>query len=343
VDNIIITQKRKKYKHILEKDRYAIETLLKAKVTLKEIAKQIDCNLRTLKREIKRGTVSQIDTELRCFTTYSAEFGQLQHQKAGANKGRYPKLNNNLELRQFMENKIKKEHFSPDAAIMQAKFEGIKVDISTKTVYNSIDRGDIDVTRKDLLRKEGWKQDKETGKIKPRQGHHTRGKSIDERPVEINNRTELGHYEGDLVVSKRGGTGAILTIVERKTREIIIIKLNSKEKIEVKKALDKLEKNGVKIHSITFDNGSEFLDFNALQTSISGEKRYEIYYAHPYSSWERGTNENHNGIVRRFFPKGTDFSKISQRRLTKVQNWMNNYPRRILGGLAPTYYAKLVA
>ena len=93
------------------------------------------------------------------------------------------------------------------------------------------------------------------------------------------------------------------------------------------------------VKTVTFDNGSEFLNFQALERSATGEKRFEVFYAHPYSSWERGSNENANGLMRRFFPKGTDFSKVSIRRINAAAAWINSYPRRILNGLSANSFA----
>jgi IS30 family transposase len=345
---IIVTQKRKKNKHILKEDRKIIERMLFAGVQEAQIIHVIGCTRRTYRREMERGRCEQMDSELRKYYVYSAELAQRKHEAAARNKGRYPKLNNNPALRKFIEKKIKKDLYSPDTALMKVPEENelrrergepeLVVDITTKTVYNSIDRGDINVTRKELLRKEGWKHKKS----KPRNGYHTKGKSIDERPREANERLELGHLEGDLVVSGKNGSGAILTLTDRTARQEIIVKLKSKEQSEVTAALDRLERGGLaaKWKTITFDNGSEFLDFRTLQTSVNGGERFEVYYAHPYSSWERGTNENHNGMIRRFFPKGTDFSKVSQRKLAKIQDWMNNYPRRKLGCMSPNRFAE---
>jgi IS30 family transposase len=90
-----------------------------------------------------------------------------------------------------------------------------------------------------------------------------------------------------------------------------------------------------KFKTITTDNGSEFLDFESLESSCKNdEKRFKMYFAYPYSSWERRSNENANGIIRRFFPKGTDFSKVSIAKIQAVEDWMNEYPRRILGGIS---------
>jgi len=241
------------------------------------------------------------------------------------------------ELRAFLEKQIKKCKYSPEAALMKAKEKGYRVEISVKTLYNNIDSGEIGIKRKDLLRKDGWKQDK----TKQRKAlNNLKGESIDKRPKQANNRSEYGHWEMDLIVSCKGGKGALLTLTERKTRQEIIIRLPDKTQRSVKRAIDRLEGRygnefKKKFKTITTDNGSEFLDFESLQKSCKRyEQRFKMYFAHPYSSFERGSNENANGIIRRFFPKGTDFSKISLRRIQEVEDWMNNYPRRILGGIS---------
>ena len=245
-----------------------------------------------------------------------------------------------------MEDTIKKLGYSPEAALMKANEAGYTVEISVKTLYNNIDSGEIDVTRKDLLRKDGWKQ----GRTNPRKAaNNLKGESIDHRPAEANERIEYGHWEIDLVVSCKGGRGALLTLTERKTRQEIIIRLPDKTQRAVKRAMDRLERRfgskfKEKFKTITADNGSEFLDFESLERSCKHNgKRVKMYFAHPYSSWERGSNENANGIIRRFFPKGTDFSKVSPAKIQAVEDWMNSYPRRILGGISANAAAKAVA
>jgi len=332
------TTTRKKHKHILEKDRYTIELMLKAGHKEAVIAETIGCTPKTLEREIKRGTWDCLDWKTyEIKPKYSWDVAQRKHEESAKNKGRYAKINDMPELRVFLEKQIKKHKYSPEAALEQAKNEGYTVEISVKTLYNNIDSGEIGVTRKDLLRKEGWKQNKS----KPRKAlNNLKGESIDNRPAEVNDRSEYGHWEMDLIVSCKDGKGALLTLTERKTRQEIIMRLPDKTQRAVKRALDRLERRfgskfKEKFKTITTDNGSEFLDFESLEKSckIKG-KRLKMYFAHPYSSWERGSNENANGIIRRFFPKGTDFSKISQAKIKAVEDWMNNYPRRILGGLS---------
>jgi IS30 family transposase len=337
---------RKKHKHILQEERYTIEVMLKAKHGLEAIAYTIGCTMKTLKREIKRGTWEYLDGKTyEMKTKYSHDVAQRKHDENASNKGRYAKINDMPELREFLEEQIKKHKYSPEAALRKAEELGFNVEISVKTLYNNIDSGEIGVSRKDLLRKAGWKQDK----AKPVKAcNNVRGESIDKRPNAANERSEYGHWEMDLIVSCKGGKGALLTLTERMTRQEIMIRLPDKTQRAVKRALDRLERRlgnkfKEKFKTITTDNGSEFLDFESLEKSCKTDaKRFKMYYAHPYSSWERGSNENANGIIRRFFPKGTDFSKISLAKIQAVENWMNEYPRRILGGISANMAVRLM-
>ena len=332
------TTKRKKHKHILRDERYVIEQMLNARQSKAMIAEVIGCTEKTLRREIKRGTHQYLDSNTYEYhEKYSWDVAQRKHEAKAGNKGRYAKINDMPELRSFLEYAIKKLKYSPEAALLAAKGKGFEVEISVKTLYNNIDRGEIGVSRKDLLRKEGWKQTKD----KPRKSlKNLKGESINNRPTIANDRSEYGHWEMDLIVSCVGGKGALLTLTERKTRQEIIVRLPDKTQRSVKRAIDRLERRygnkfKEKFKTVTTDNGSEFLDFESLEQSCrKNEKRFKMYFAHPYSSWERGSNENANGIIRRFFPKGTDFSKVGLAELQAVEDWMNEYPRRILGGIS---------
>ncbi len=327
--------KRKKHKHISENDRITIENMLKAGCKKKEIARVIGCTDRTLRREIARGSWEKLNSDYTIQLVYSYDVGQRTHEQSAKNKGPYAKINDAPKLRKYLEKKIKKEKYSPEAALNKIKEENLsfEIEISAKTVYNNIDNGEISVTRKDLLRVDGWKKKlKEKRKAK----NNLKGESIEKRPESINNREEYGHWEIDLVVGRKGTKHVLLTLTERKYRQEIIRKLPNKKQKTIIKALNKLEKEyGVKFKeifkTITADNGSEFLNFTAMETSIYGGKRFKMYYAHPYSSWERGTNENANGIIRRFYPKGTNFKFVTIAKIQELEEWMNNYPRKILG------------
>ena len=329
-----VNAEKKKYHHITYEDRVQIEGYVTLGLVGAEMAALIGCSERTIKRELaNRWEEKQSDWTYKSRYTY--DYAQMRHEERGAKKGRRGKLKERPALAWFVETKIKQDRYSPEAALMAAQLEGIAVDVSVKTVYNTIDRGELgQVKRRDLLRKEGWRREK----VKSRKAHHTKGLSIEQRPAGANERSEPGHFEMDLIVGKQGTKPALLTLADRMARQVFIQKLPNKEQKSVKAALDKLEKQGVKIETLTSDNGSEFLDFQALQTSIHGGERFKMYYAHPYSSFERGTNENANGIIRRFLPKGTDFSRVTNRQVQHIQSWMNNYPRKILNGLSPDFF-----
>ncbi|WP_168433670.1 IS30 family transposase [Pontiella sulfatireligans] len=164
------------------------------------------------------------------------------------------------------------------------------------------------------------------------------GRSIDERPAEVADRQQSGHGEIDLVVGGKGtGSAALLTLVERKSRKLIIRKIKDKTQAAVSRAINGIERSmgkeafKVVFKSITADNGSEFLDYEALEASVFGRStRTHLYYAHPYSSWERGSNENTNRMIRRFIPKGSDITKCTRTAIREIENWINRYPRKIL-------------
>ena len=162
-------------------------------------------------------------------------------------------------------------------------------------------------------------------------------KSIEYRPEEANKREEYGHWEGDLVIGTKTKGAVLFTLTERKTREEIIMKLSDKTAESVAKALDKLERKYRKkfyrkFKTITFDNGPEFKKWERLEKSCRrNKKRISVYYAHPYCSGERGSNENNNRLIRRFIPKGKDITPITEEYIQKIEDWINNLPRPMFG------------
>lgn len=142
-----------------------------------------------------------------------------------------------------------------------------------------------------------------------------------------------------MVVGKAGSRTVLLTLTERVTRQELIFKLPNRRAATVRAVFDRLERTTPnfrqKFKSLTTDNGSEFLELEKLQRSIKGGIRFEVWYCHSYAAWEKGSNENHNRMIRRWFPKGTDFGKVTKKRVAALQEWMNNYPRRILDWNTP--------
>lgn len=334
------TTTSRRFKHITERERYQIEILLKEKKRPSEIAKALGKHKRTVEREIARGTVRMRAHDLTYFDKYCADTAQRVYCEKAANKGACLKIGHDHELANHIENKIIREKYTPDAVIGEIRTKGLKfkTSICTKTLYNYIDREVFaNITNKDLPVKRAPKKIRHK---RVRIAHHNlKGTSIEDRPEAANNREEAGHWEMDCVVSGKGkGKAALLVLTERKTRREIIRKMPDKTQKSVNKALDRLEREygsrfSEVFKSITVDNGSEFLNSAELESSVRkpGTQRTKIFYAHPYSAWERGSNENANKLIRRFIPKGTDIGKLKQKDIKRIENWMNNYPRRIHG------------
>jgi transposase, IS30 family len=197
--------------------------------------------------------------------------------------------------------------------------------ISRQTIYNSIHRDDHSRPLKKLLRRFQIRKRRE--KKEP-----TRPQ-LEQRPAIINERGRCGDWEGDLICSGGHDQSSLVSLVERQTGYTELIPVPNKQSRVVMSAIRKrLEKHphGV-LHSITFDNGSEFALWDWLQWILA----LLIFYAHPHSPWERGTNENTNGLVRQYFPKGTRFSQVTKYEVRDIQDKLNNRPRKRLGFQTP--------
>ena len=155
--------------------------------------------------------------------------------------------------------------------------------------------------------------------------------SIEERPEYVNNRERLGDWEADLIIGK-DNKGVIVTLVERVTGLLLMDYVESKNADKVSDAIISLLASfACYVHTITFDNGKEFARHEKIAKALNAK----MYFAHPYSSWERGTNENTNGLVRQYFPKKSNFEKISERGIAKVISSLNLRPRKRLGFASP--------
>ena len=330
-----------KYKHLNERDRYRLEGYLESGLNPKEISQKLHCHISTVYREIKRGEVKRIHSELTEYWAYRANTAHADYERKVTNRAHSLKIEKYKDMADYIREKIYKHKYSPDAVVGELNRTGQGL-ICTKTLYSYIDKGVFEgVTNHTLWEKR--KRRKRRYKQVTRISLKNKGsRSIEERPERVNNRLEYGHWEGDSIIGRRNGRkDALFTLSERKTREQIILKIESATQDSILKALNKLETLYAgyfreKFKSITLDNGREFLDWESIEESpLDGRRRTLVYFAHPYSSWERGTNENQNKMIRRFIPKGTDISKLSHKDIKRIESWMNNYPRRILGYRTP--------
>lgn len=326
--------------YLSDKERYSIELLLSEKWPVSQIAKKLGRNRSTIYKEIKKGTVQLIDSELRPYMKYCADVAIRKTVENSAAKGAPLKIGNDYEFANYVEYMIIKEKYSPDAVLMHIKNTGksFKTTICCRTLYSYIDKGIfLNLTNKDLLVKRCNKKSSVTRCAARR---NILKRSIEERPVDILKRRDFGHWEMDTVCSKQGVTASLLVLSERMTRQEIIISLKDKTTVSVVSAINDLEKQYGKLFphifkTITVDNGVEFSDSDGIENSIfKGKKRTVLYYCHAYSSCERGTNENINKMIRRFIPKGSDIGKYTKEEISQIERYINNYPRRILNGLS---------
>lgn len=334
--------------YITERQRFEIELLLKEKYTKPRIAETLGIKYNTLYKEIERGTVKQLDTHLAERYVYKADYAQMVYEISTSNRGRNLKIGSDHQLAAYIETMIREKKYSPEALLQEIKNEGLrfKTTLCPKTIYNYLDMGlFLNADNSDLPYKKPHqkkkKEEKSTVSLNNR-----KGRSIDERPKEVLDREQYGHWEMDTVVSaKDTGLSCLLVLSERMAREEIIMKIRDKKATTVVKALNRLEKRygsktfREKFKTITCDNGVEFLDAEGIEQScLTKQLRTTLYYCHPYSSYERGTNENINRMIRRFFPKGTNFDEVTPAQIAMVESWINNYPRKILGGLSSNLF-----
>lgn len=307
--------------------RLQIETLMNAKVSKKEIAALLGCSLQTVYNELKRGRYTRLDTHLVEHDTYSPDKAQQRYEYNLTSKGPDLKIANDFGLVEYIENRVLKDGLSPCAALGELKQKNLPyTHISKTTLYRYIRIGifpHLHMT------------DEKTKKYQQARAKKVpRGTSIEQRPEYINNREEFGHWEMDCVCGK--GKSVLLVLTERKTRREILHPMDSQCTRNVVRFLNKLEKKYGKqfkeiFKSITVDNGAEFSNRKGMEKSIFKGIRTKLYYCHPYSSWERGSNERLNREIRRLIPKGSNIAHYSPKEIQRVQDWVNSYPREILG------------
>lgn len=320
-----------KFKHFSIEEREKIQELLWQKVGVRVIAKVLDRCPSSVSREIKRNVPLK--------RSYKPRVANERALIKRTSRGRKMRLKSGL-IRRYVVHGLK-SGLSPEQIAGRLHLERPNESISHEAIYQYIysqaqrngwggmRRGYHDL-RKYLKRRH--KRRGQKGMRSVQRVFRPKGPSIDDRPKEIETRKTVGHWEGDSVVSKKSKVG-LNTLVERKTGLVFITKIKdgtSKSTGEaVVKRLAVLPKEVRK--TLTSDNGAENFSYDEVQKEID----ILWYFAHPYHSWERGTNENTNGLIRWYFPKGTDFAKISDEEIKVVETALNNRPRKRLGWRTP--------
>lgn len=324
------------FKHLTFNDRLQIEAWLKAGVSKKEIAVMLGVHWKTIYNELKRGQYEHLNSDYTTEMRYSPDIAEKKYQENLRAKGAPLKIGSDLEYAQYIEYKIRVEKYSPRAVLGEIKRKGVEFSttISAPTLYRYIEQGVFLTITNDNLPVKRNKTEHRYRKV--RAARAPKGTSIEKRPVEISERSSFGHWEMDCVVGKKGTKKTFLVLTERYTRYEIIRIMKDHTAASVVKALDGIERSygaglfAKVFQTITIDNGSEFSDYEGLEQSCRKKgSRTKVYYCHPYSSYERGSNENQNKMIRRHYPKGVSLDKVTLADTRKLEKWINNYPRKI--------------
>lgn len=320
----------KKYRRLDWSDRLRIEALYNQGNTCLVIAKALGFASSSIYREVKHGLYEHMGAETRKRPVrYSAQIAQDYADYQATGKGADLKLGSNHTYASDVAKQIA-SGVSVDTIVNVKKKNG-QWTVSTTTLYRYIDRGYIPgITSKNLPEKPNRKR-RQRNTVKAARA--PKGLPIDRRPQHIADRKAFGHWEFDSVIGNaKGQNQSILTLTERKTRFEIIFRAAAKTSAATVNALNKIIQKFPQgtFQTITVDNGSEFQDCYGMEHDRRGNKRLTVYYAHPYSSWERGSNERNNRIIRRYFPKGRSLAKVTQKDCDKVAAAINAMPRKIL-------------
>ena len=329
-----------KHKTLTRTDRNKIEAFLRLKASPKFIAKELGFHISTIYREIKRGQYVHLNFDYTTTKRYSSDKGQMYRDYQQTSKGASLKLGNDYDFVRYIAAKIKSGK-SPAVALADIKREKMifRTSVCLRTLYAYIDDGLIlGVTNKNLLVKGNRKR--KHRKVKAEK-QAPRGMSIEKRPKEVAERVSFGHWELDSVIGKRAKGKTILTLIERKTRYAITFVAKNKSSSETVRFINSLERKYGKYFSrifktITVDNGTEFANNTGIEFSpYTHKKRTNLFYCHPYSSYERGTNENYNRQLRRFIQKGTPIEQYSPNEVKSAEMFLNSYPRALLNWKTP--------
>ena len=315
----------KQYIHLTLSERDQITIMLYEGRKMSEIAKALGRDKSTISRELNRNSSSE----------YKKYLSHRAHTRADGRRTAAscrPRLKNDL-LRAYVKEKLTLG-WSPELIAGRITIDHPVYSISHEAIYQYIYHPQTEDRHEMIksLRRGHCKRKKKGIGRKERKTKIPNRIPIDARPKSVDNRFIFGHWEGDSLVSRKS-SAALNSLTERKSRLLLLTKLNRKGAQETRDAvINRLKQLPVRARkSLTMDNGTE----NAHHEDITAAIGIKCFFAHPYSSWERGTNEHINGIIRWYLPKGTDFSKITEHEIAYIESLINNRPRKCLGFKTP--------
>ena len=313
----------KSYTHFTLNERICLANLLSNNLSIRTIAKKLKRSPSSISREIKRNHNNSHNGYTPFYSPIGATARYLRRRKASVRKF----IIGQSETRDKFIIQCLNEYWSPE--IISNYCKKMNLPISTSTIYRAIKRKLLpNISEKEHLRRRGimkYKHGNNCNSVKPT-------RTIHEREEIVNIRGRLGDYEGDTIYGGVG-KGYLVTLVDRQSRYLIATKCEKKSTKEINKAIIRILTEQGKMHpkTITLDNGSEFAEFKEIE-KVLGVK---VYFADVHSPWQRGSNENINGLLRYFFPKGTNFNKIPEEEIQKVVSLINNRPRKCLDYMSP--------
>ena len=315
----------KQYRHITMEERELISKMHHEGKKQSEIAKLLGRDKGTISRELQRNASTEYD----CYTPCQAQRRSDDRRKKAS---RRPRLKNET-VRIYVREKLALG-WSPELIAGRLPLEQPEQSISYEAIYQYIYHPKTEDGEELIasLRRAHKKRKQKSVVRKARKTKIPNRVPIDARPKSVESRHYYGHWEGDSLISRKS-PAALNSLTERKSRLLLLTKLKRKGAEETKNAVIKRLRNlpAPMRKTLTLDNGTE----NAQHEKITARIQTKCYFAHPYSSWQRGTNEHINGIIRWYLPKGTDFSRISEDQITQIESLINNRPRKCLGFKTP--------
>lgn len=308
------------YHQLTREERYLMARGLSSGLSLRAIARALDRSVATISRERRRNA----DTSDGAYK-YDKADSYARGRRRRTRQGTQYQPHEVKHVQRLMAGR-----WSPEQISGRLRLKG-GLRICTSTIYRWIrrDKGRggqlwLHTRRLSHRYRKGYRVQDHRGRLRDKV-------PLSRRPARVNERRDFGHWEGDTVMG-RDGRHCVLTLVERKTRRVRIIKLKARKVSQVNAALVReLKKRKLVIKSLTLDNGTEFHGYKDIQQRFA----LLFYFAEPYHSWERGTNENTNGLIRQYLPKGMCFRELTQRQCDAIEAELNDRPRKVLGFNTP--------
>ena len=317
------------YQHLSMTEREELSRMLASGSSLRFIAKTLKRSPGTLSRELDRNQMSGISYRAVAAQDHADRLAHLPRKKR--------KLDYNLRLRRVIFKLLSKRWSPEQIANRLALRYPTEVDmrVSHETLYAYLYVLACGQLKRQLIRclRRHHHARRPRSKIRLKTNPVQDMISIEKRPAEVSDRSIPGHWEGDLLIGRANGS-ALGTLVERTTRFTLLAPLKTKDAVGVRQAFTREMRTLPQQlkRSLTYDQGQEMREHRLF----TKQTRIQVFFAHPHSPWERGTNENTNGLIRQFFPKGTDFAKISRYQIKQVQKLLNERPRKVLKWLTPS-------